>query len=63
MDFGHDGKLLVCDATGTYLVDNRCRLPPSFWPALVGSCSLLSCDECSSRSYHAQGISNLYGQP
>lgn len=23
MDFGHDGKLLVCDGTGTYLVDNR----------------------------------------
>jgi hypothetical protein len=23
MDYGHDGKLLVCDTTGTYLVDNR----------------------------------------
>lgn len=23
MDYGHDGKLLVCDATGTHLVDNR----------------------------------------
>lgn len=23
MDYGHDGKLLVCDAAGTFLVDNR----------------------------------------
>lgn len=23
MDFGRGGRLLVCDATGTYLVDNR----------------------------------------
>ena len=25
-DFGADGKLLVCDASGTYLVDIRCHL-------------------------------------
>jgi len=23
MDYGVDGKLLVCDRTGTFLVDNR----------------------------------------
>lgn len=27
-DFGPDGKLLVCDANGAYLVDNRCRSHP-----------------------------------
>ena len=30
-DFGADGKLLVCDATGAYLADNRCELWSPQW--------------------------------